>query len=160
MSFTLNDAGSAAGLPRSEGERSELEQSGKPAADPEVLERPVRRQFTAAYKLKIVEEADRCTEPGEIGALLRREGLYSSHLGKWRKLRREGALSALTDTKRGRKARPQNPLAGKVQALEREKRRLEKKVRQLELMVEVQKKVSEMLGIELENPENASGSNS
>jgi transposase-like protein len=69
--------------------------------DPELVERAQRRRFTAAYKLSIVREADRCSKPGEIGALLRREGLYSSHLGKWREQRDQGALGALEPKPRG-----------------------------------------------------------
>ena len=76
-----------------------------PKVDPEVEAKPERRQFTAEYKRRILEEADACTEPGQIGALLRREGLYSSNLVHWRKLRAEGALKALTPKKRGPVAR-------------------------------------------------------
>jgi len=155
--FPLRDGESQPRSARSDGERSEPERSADRVADPEVLEKPERRRFSAEYKLKIVEEAERCVEPGEVGALLRREGLYSSHLANWRKQYREGALHGLRDSKRGRKTKPRNPLSGRVQELERDKRKLEKKVRQLELMVEVQKKVSEMLGIDMESPEDADG---
>ena len=158
--FPLKDGESQDRLARSDGERSEPERSANRAPDPEVLERPERRRFSAAYKLKIVEEADRCAESGEVGALLRREGLYSSLLANWRKQYRDGALSGLRDTKRGRKAKPKNALSPRLQELERENCKLAKKVRQLELMVEVQKKVSEMLGIDLESPEDADGRNS
>jgi transposase-like protein len=86
------------------------ENNGKAAyPDPEVLERPVRRQFTAAYKLEMVEAADRCTELGQIGALLRREGLYSSQLSTWRHQRQQGQLQAPADNKRGRKATIPHP---------------------------------------------------
>ena len=73
------------------------------APDPEVVAKPTRRQFTAEYRLRIVEEADRCTRPGEVGRLLRREGLYSSHLTAWRKARRNGSLQGLRPKKRGAK---------------------------------------------------------
>ena len=73
----------------------------RPAPDPEVVAKPKRRQFTAAYRLRILEEAERCGGPGEVGQLLRREGLYSSHLTSWRKSRREGALKGLASKKRG-----------------------------------------------------------
>ena len=76
------------------------------SSDPEVLERPQRRRFTAKYKLQVLQQADACTEPGEIGVLLRREGLYSSHLSSWRRLRESGALAGLTPHKRGRKTDP------------------------------------------------------
>ena len=76
--------------------------TGALAPDPELAARAARRRFTAAYKLRIVQEADACSEPGEVGALLRREGLYSSHLTKWRKQREDGALREL-GRPRGRK---------------------------------------------------------
>ncbi len=88
--------------------------------DPEVLAKPTRRQFTAEYRLRILEEADRCTGRGEVGRLLRREGLYSSHLVNWRKARRKGALSGLRQKKRGRKPVEANPLTPKVKRLEKE----------------------------------------
>jgi len=80
------------------------------APDAEVVARPKRRRFSAEYRLRILEEADRCTQPGELGRLLRREGLYSSHLSAWRKARQEGALNGLAPKKRGAKAKPRNPL--------------------------------------------------
>ena len=120
---------------------------------PEVLERPVRRRFTLEYKAKIVAEADACTEPGMLGELLRREGLYSSHLSTWRRQRDEGALAGLTPKRRGRKAKTKNPLAENVARLQRENERLREKLRQAELVIDVQKKVSEMLNIPLKTPE-------
>ena len=90
--------------------------TGKPAADPEVLAKPKRRQFSATYRLRILEEADQCRMPGEIGRLLRREGLYSSHLANWRKARREGALRGLSSKQRGAKPKHRNPLDSKVSA--------------------------------------------
>jgi transposase-like protein len=78
--------------------------NGKPIPDPAVPERPVRRRFTAEYKLRILREADRSPGPGQLGALLRREGLYSSHLTTWRKQREEGTLAGLRPKRRGRKA--------------------------------------------------------
>ena len=104
-----------------------------------------RRTFTAKYKLKILAEADGCSKPGEIGALLRREGLYSSHLTKWRRLREEGALAGLTPKKRGRKPRPVDPQARRVAELERENARLQRKLEQAETIIEVQKKLSRLL---------------
>jgi len=125
-------------------------------ADPEVSEKARRRRFSAEYKLRILQEADACTEPGEIGALLRREGLYSSHLGVWRRQREEGTIQGLTPRKRGRKTQPKNPLSKKVTELERENTRLKKRLKQAETIIDVQKKVSQILGIPL-NDENESG---
>ena len=130
-------------------ERIESVGEGRTAPSPEVLEKPVRRRFTREYKAQILAEADACTEPGMLGELLRREGLYSSHLTTWRRQRDEGALAGLTPKRRGRKAKPKNPLADEVARLGRENRRLQEKLRQAELIIEVQKKVSEMLNIPL-----------
>jgi transposase len=119
--------------------------------DPEVRERPARRRFTGEFKRRIVEEADACREPGEIGALLRRHGLYSSHLVDWRAQYRQGALNGLTPRRRGPKPQ-KNPLADRVAKLEREKARLEKRLLQAETIIEVQKKLSVLLGIPLSPP--------
>ena len=142
---------------RREGERSESSRSGgaansrRPAApsapDPEVVAKAQRRRFTAEYKLGIVEEADRATDAGTIGPLLRREGLYSSHLVTWRRLRAAGALGALSK-KRGRKP-TRNPLAEENGKLKAELARVKKKLEQAEIIIDVQKKVSALLGIVL-----------
>jgi transposase-like protein len=124
-------------------------------ADPEVPERARRRRFSAKYKLRVLDEADRCSQPGELGELLRREGLYSSHLTCWRKQRREGSLQGLEPRKRGRKAQPKNPLTKRVSELERENEILRKRIEQAELIIDVQKKVSQILGVTLETPENS-----
>ena len=116
-------------------------------ADPEVPEKKARRKFTAKYKLQILQEADTSTQPGQLGALLRREGLYSSNLTTWRRQREEGLLDALSPKKRGRKEKEKNPLAPKVAELERENERLRKKLRKAEIIIDVQKKISEILGI-------------
>ena len=105
-----------------------------------------RRRFTAEYKFKVLREADACQEPGEIGALLRREGLYTSHLCQWRKQRSKGEL---LEKKRGPAPKEINPLAAKVAALEKETRRLKARAERAEALVDLQKKVSEILGIEL-----------
>jgi len=84
---------------------------GRPDVGSEVSEKPVRRRFDVAYKLRILAEADRCTEFGQLGQLLRREGLYSSHLSVWRRQREQGVLAGLAPKRRGRKAKPNNPLA-------------------------------------------------
>ncbi len=120
---------------------------------PEVLEKPVRRRFTVEYKARIVAEADACTESGMLGELLRREGLYSSHLSAWRRQRDEGVLAGLTPKRRGRKAKPKNPLADENQRLQRENERLKERLRQAEVIIDVQKKVSEMLNIPLKTPD-------
>ena len=112
----------------------------------EVLAKATRRRFTAEYKLRILREADACTQPGEIGALLRREGLYSSNLTTWRAQRERGELAGLTPKKRGPAPKPQNPLGAKVAALEREVARYKVRAERAEALVELQKKVAELLG--------------
>lgn len=116
--------------------------------DPEVSGQPDKRVFTNEYKMRNPAEADACEKPGELGALLRREGLYNSQLYRWRKKRDEGALESLAPQKRGPKASPPNPLEKKVRALERENERLRNKLRAAETIIDVQKKVSTLLGIE------------
>ena len=123
----------------------------EPSPSSEVLEKPVRRRFTVEYKARILAEADACTQPGLLGELLRREGLYSSHLATWRRQRDEGVLAGLTPKRRGRRAKAKNPLAGEVAWLQRENQRLKEQLRQAELIIDVQKKVSEMLNIPLNN---------
>ena len=125
------------------------------APDPEVAERAARRRFTAEYKLQVLREADACAAPGELGALLRREGLYSSHLTTWRRQREAGMLAALAPKKRGRPGAPASPLARRVAELERDKTRLERRLKQAETIIEVQKKVSEILGIPLKTAPDA-----
>ena len=115
--------------------------------DPEVPELKSRRNFTAKYKLRILDEADLCSQPGELGAMLRREGLYSSNLTTWRRQKEKGLLQAMSPKKRGRKHKEKNPLASRVAQLEKENRRLEQKLKQAELIIEAQKKMSEILGI-------------
>ena len=117
--------------------------------DPEVVEKPSRRRFSPAYKLRILEEVDRCTEPGEVGRLLRREGLYSSSLAMWRRAVRDGSLKALSK-KRGRKPE-RNPLAEKVRKLERQNARLQEELRKAHLIMDVQGKVAGLLGFSLED---------
>jgi transposase-like protein len=113
------------------------------------MAKAMRRKFSAEYKLKVLREADACTKPGEIGALLRREGLYTSHLSTWRKQRRQGELGGLTPKRRGPSPKEKNPLAARVAALEKETVRLKARAERAEALVELQKKVSEILGIEL-----------
>jgi len=119
--------------------------------NPEVPEKKPRRRFTAAYKLRILKEYDACTVHGEIGALLRREGLYHSNINTWLRQRDEGALHGLTPRKRGRKPKKVNPLAREVARLERENKKLAEKLQQAETIIVVQKKISEILGIPQDN---------
>jgi len=121
--------------------------------DPEVRAGPERRRFPAAYKARIVREAEACRGPGEAGALLRREGLYSSQLALWRKQMRAGALSGLEKT-RGRKKDPDAALRRRVGELEKDNAQLKRELRRAETVIEVQKKLSEMLGVPLESGRN------
>ncbi len=115
----------------------------------EVLAKATRRRFSAEYKLRILREAETCTQPGAIGALLRREGLYSSNLTTWREQRERGELAGLTPKKRGPAPKAKNPLAAKVAALEREVTRQTTRAERAEALVELQKKVAELLGTPL-----------
>lgn len=115
--------------------------------DPEVMAQAQRRRFTAAYKLEILAEAEQCREAGEMGALLRREGLYASHLSNWRRQREQGQLQGLQSQKRGRKA---NPQATELAQLRRENERLRQRLEQADLIIDVQKKLYQLLG--LNNP--------
>ena len=114
------------------------------------MAKATRRRFSAEYKLKILREAEACTRLGELGALLRREGLYSSNLTTWRAQRRTGELGGLAPKKRGPVPQAKNPLAAKVVALEREVTRQTARAERAEALVELQKKVSEILGTELQ----------
>jgi transposase len=124
--------------------------------DPEVPEKAIRRKYPGEYKLKILKEAETCTLPGQLGALLRREGLYSSHLTTWRRQKEQGMLDALAPKRRGPKTLKRNPLTLKVAQLEREVQRLQRKLRQAETIIEVQKKISEILQIPIQNEEEKS----
>jgi transposase-like protein len=141
-------ARSATGV--SETEPSVAGRVGEDVPNPEVPAKAERRKFTAEYKLRVVREAERCKEPGQIGALLRREGLYSSLLSAWRREVEQGARAALRSKKRGPKARLVDP---RVKELERENARLRKRLEQAELIIAVQKKASELLGIPLKSPD-------
>jgi transposase len=118
--------------------------------DSEVVGRPVRRRFSAEYKRSILDQADGAQDSGSIGALLRREGLYSSHLGTWRRQRKQGELDALTPKKRGPKV-VINPLVKKNREQEAVIARLTKKLKNAELIIEVQKKVAALLGNPIPN---------
>ena len=107
-----------------------------------------RRRFTAAFKLKILEAAAQCTKPGELGALLRREGLYSSHLTVWRAAARRGEIAGLAQ-RRGPKPTPLDPRVKRIADLERQLVRATARAERLELIVELQKKVAQLLGLAL-----------
>ncbi len=141
--------------PGSEGARGATGDSGarppEGAPDPEVTERAKRRRFTAEYKLRILRKADACKGDGDVGALLRREGLYSSQLAAWRRQRDEIAKAGLKARKRGPKGKVVDP---QVKQLKRENARLKRRLERVELMLTIQKKASEMLGIPLNHPDN------
>ena len=122
--------------------------------DPEVVPQAKRRQFSAEYKLKILAQAEQCGDRGEIGALLRREGLYSSHLSNWRRQQSQGQLQGLARQKRGRKAKPEE--VQEMARLRAENDRLRQRLDQAELIIDVQKKVSQLLGL---NPTESEESN-
>lgn len=128
--------------------RPETDRENDDNLSSEVLPKASRRRFGRAYKLSILDEADACTKHGELGALLRREGLYSSHLSSWRGQRDRGELEG-TAKKRGPKAREVNPLDKRVLELERENAKLLRRVKRAEAMIEVQKKVSDLWGVTL-----------
>jgi transposase len=115
----------------------------------EVTPKAKRRRFSAQEKLRILRLVEACTQAGEVGALLRREGLYSSHLTDWRRARGAGELDALTPKKRGRKALTPNPLEKELTQLRRELAKAEARAKHAEALVELQKKVADLLGIQL-----------
>lgn len=114
--------------------------------DTEVPAKATRRRHSAEYKKAILQEADRCTKKGEIGALLRREGLYSQHLTAWRREREAGILAGLGSNKRGPKSK-RDPKDLEIHRLQRENDRLKRKLNQAEAIIDVQKKISDLLGI-------------
>jgi transposase-like protein len=129
------------------------DEPGTVIPNPEVKGRVQRRRFSAEYKLKIVREAATCREAGQIGALLRREGLYASMLADWRRQFEHGGEQALKSRKRGPKAKEKHPLADTVAQLERDKRKLERRLAEANAVIDFQKKVHELLGIPLRRPD-------
>ena len=126
------------------------DQNGKSAeasTKTEVVAKGKRRQYPAEYKLRILQEVEACKGSGEVGALLRREGLYSSLVSKWREQRERGSLTGLSGHRRGPKVDPQ---AVEIARLQRENKRLQEKLQRAELIIEVQKKVARLLGVPLE----------
>jgi transposase len=128
------------------------------AAAPELSEQPRRRTITRETKLRILSETDAAADVGGIGAILRREGLYSSSLSDWRRQRDSGALGSLTPTKRGPKPAARNPLAAEMAELKRENARLGRKLQHAEAIIDIQKKVAALLGIPLATPDSDSES--
>jgi len=118
--------------------------------DPEVPTKAARRRFTSEYKCRILKEADVCTD---LGALLRREGLYASNLTTWRKQMNRGVLTALSPKKRGRKESSSNPLQIENEQLRKENNRLVRRLKRAELIIDIQKKAAQILGIPLSTPE-------
>jgi len=149
------------------GERSEPQSPGRGSTsgvsgrskrarpNPEVVEQAKRRRFSAKYKLSILEQVDACTEPGQIGALLRREGLYYSNLTDWRRQRENWSLKGLAPKKRGPRPDPDKELVKRIAKLEKENLRLADKLEKAELIIDVQKKVARLLGTE--QPEDRDG---
>jgi transposase-like protein len=137
--------------PEQQQEQQQADDREAQRPDPEVVPKAKRRQFTAKYKLRILEEADRCTERGQIGKLLRREGLYSSHLSKWRQQRARGQLQGLAPKKRGRKG--QDPSVAELARLRRENERLRVQLEQAEVIIDVQKKLAKLLGLNTDETE-------
>ncbi len=150
----MSSIGEMIPAPGSEGARRATGNPGARAAegapDPEVTERAKRRRFTAEYKLRILREADTCKGDGDVGALLRREGLYSSHLTKWRRERDEIAKAGLKARKRGPKSKAVDP---QVKQLKRENARLRRRLEEAETIIDFQKKLSKLLGIPLKSPD-------
>ena len=132
----------------------DITRGGRGAArpNPEVVARAKRRTYTAEYKQRVLAQADAAKGSGEIGALLRRQGLYSSHLTKWRKERKDGILEGLAPQKRGPKVKA-DPLSWEYQKLRRECERLADQLRKAEIVIDVQKKVAVLLGLLLPETE-------
>ena len=146
MPNMLTEASAATGPGTEEGRRPTIV-PGPVAASPELTDRPRRRTFTAQDKLRILADIDRAAGTGGIGAILRREGLYSSALSDWRRQRDAGALGALTPSKRGPKPPPPNPLATELASARRDNIRLQQRLERAEAIIELQKKVAELLGV-------------
>ncbi len=167
ISINQSNKGTGEAFPEGSPEGARRATGGEPSAakfsnfsppDPEVTGKKPRRKFTVKYKLRMLKKADTCTDPGQLGVLLRQEGLYSSNLTTWRKQRDEGILMAMSPKKRGRKAQPKNPLALEVARLQKENLGLKNKLKQAELIIDAQKKISEILGIAQNHDENEGSS--
>ena len=170
LSFNRQQISVVPGSKVSQGERSEprrAEGTGTTAVsvaahssssslppNPEVVVKATRRRFTVDYKLKILDQADRCQQDGQLGALLRREDLYHSNLQLWRQQREQGILNGLTPRQRGRKPNPHSQLVLDNEQLKRQNQRLSKRLQQAEIIIEFQKKLAEALGIPLQGDSN------
>ena len=151
---TSVSAGSLEGARRATGkDPAETPATTTQIPNPEVETKAVRRRFSAKYKRSVLEQADRCTNHGDIGALLRREGLYSSHLTNWRRQREEGALGGLAPRKRGRKPDPATAERRVIAQLSKENERLRDQLKKAQTIIEVQKKLSEILEIPMGDPD-------
>jgi transposase len=147
----IKEAGETEGARRATGVFPAGARPAGATTEVEVVAKAERRRFTAEYKRRIVREADRCTKPGEIGALLRREGLYSSLLTTWRGARDRGELEGLAPKKRGPKVVPPDPRDKKLGEQEREITRWKQRAERAEALVDVQKKVAALLGTPFES---------
>jgi transposase len=152
MRDKIEKMGAAAGA-GAEGGRRPTVVPAPAAASSELSERPRRRTITKETKLRILAETDAAAEAGGIGAILRREGLYSSALTDWRRQRDSGALGAPTPTKRGPKPVARNPFAAELAQVKRENARLARKLQHAEAIIDIQKKIAALLGIPLATPD-------
>jgi transposase len=150
-----NDTPSASDLEGARRATGEALAGKSSVPDPQVVTQSERRRFTSKYKLSVLEKADHCTGIGEMGALLRREGLYSSHLSTWRKARRDGTLQALSPHKRGPKRNPDAAQAREIAALQKQVNKLQGELSKAHTIIDVQKKLSTILAA-LPNDENES----
>ena len=148
------EAQAAAGAGTEEGRRPTVVPAPA-AANPELSNRPKRRTFTAGEKLRILEETDRAAGTGDIGAILRREGLYSTTLTDWRRQRAAGTLGALTPARRGPKVSPPHPLTVELAKARQENARLRQRLERAEAIIDVQKKVAHLLGTALDPSDSA-----
>jgi transposase len=150
----LNMSKKNGAAPPAEGTASAVRNAARAGAgaEPATAERPLRRTFTAEYKQRILREADAAAASGvsgAVGSLLRKEGLYSSHLTEWRRERERGQLAGLTPKTRGRKPTPKNPLADELEQLRRQNARLQAELDNAKVIIDVQKKLSSLLGISM-----------
>lgn len=152
-SLTGSSAGFSEGARRATGVNPAEEPVPPSPSNPEVDSKASRRRFTAKYKRSILEQVDRCQHHGDIGALLRREGLFSSHLTSWRRLRDKGALVGLAAQKRGRKPAPAAAERREIDKLKKENERLQLKLKRAHTIIEFQKKLSEILEIPMDSSE-------
>jgi transposase-like protein len=152
MSKSRRTSAASTAVPATASEPAQQRAKKAERRDLEVLPKPQRRTFTAEYKARILAEADGC-EKGALGALLRREGLYSSHLATWRRQRERGAVAGLTPKKRGRKRNQNQAQEDEIKRLRRQVERLQDQLHKAQVVIDVQKKVAMLLGVPVETPE-------